>query len=211
MSAVGLFGGTFNPIHYGHLRLAEECLDSLHLTQLRLIPAGIPPHRELPQVSAADRLNMVRLAVADNPRLRIDSREIDKTTPCYTLETLQAIRAEVGAQCTLVWLIGADAFLGLPRWHQWQQLFDLVHFAVIARPNFNLPLEQVPPPLAQALIYRRRERLPETPHGSIVQLSTTALDIASTTIRSLIGRGHSPRYLLPSAVLDYIRRHSLYL
>lgn len=211
MKALGLFGGTFNPIHYGHLRLAEECLDGLHLDALHLIPAGIPPHRELPHVTATDRLAMVRLAIADNPRLQVDAREISKQTPCYTVETLRELRAEIGMQRPMVWLMGADAFLGLPRWHEWQALFELVHFAVITRPNFNLPQAQMPPPLAHALLQRRRERLPDSPYGSIVQLSTTALDIASTTIRSLISRGHSPRYLLPSTVLDYIRRHSLYL
>src|SRR5687767_2659000 len=116
---IGILGGTFDPVHYGHLRLAQEIGERLHLAEVRLIPAGTPPHRTAPQVSAAQRLEMVRLAAAGNPLLAVDDREVRRTDPGYTVDTLSEIRREAGATRPVCVLLGADAFLDLATWHRW--------------------------------------------------------------------------------------------
>src|SRR3989338_9399344 len=130
---VGILGGTFDPIHYGHLRLAREIAGKLQLGEVRFVPSGIPPHRTAPDASVADRLAMVRLAVAGNPLFTVDDRETGKTGPGYTVDTLTALRAETGPGQSLVLLLGADAFLDLATWSRWHQLFDLAHVAVAYR------------------------------------------------------------------------------
>lgn len=207
---LGLFGGTFDPIHTAHLRLAEEARTALGLGELRFIPAGEPPHRAAPDTPAAHRLEMVRLAIADNPAFSCDDSEIRHAGRSYTVLTLERIRA-TAPQRPLVLLLGADAFLGLPRWHRWQELLELAHIAVAQRPEHSL--DALPEPLAQ--LVRSREcrdpdALREAPAGRIIRFETTPLAISATAIRRLVQLGHSPRYLLPEPVLDYFSAHSLY-
>ncbi len=207
---VGMLGGTFDPIHFGHLHLAETARESLHLASLRFIPAGYPPHRIEPQVSPAHRLAMVRLACAANPAFTVDEREINSLTPSYSVLTLQSLRAELGPDRPLVLLVGVDAFLGLPSWYHWWELFDLAHIAVANRPGYQLP--QMPPELATQ--FHARMGLPaDLQHaaaGRIVCFDITPLAISATEIRARVAAGRSARYLCPDAVVDYITQHNLY-
>ena len=135
VAPIGIFGGTFDPIHYGHLRLAQEIAESLRLAEIRLIPGGTPPHRAAPQVSSQQRLEMVRLAAAGNPLFTVDDREVKRSGPGYTIETLTELRREAGATQPLCVLLGADAFLELATWHRWHELFGLAHLIVAHRPG----------------------------------------------------------------------------
>lgn len=208
--AVGVIGGTFDPIHFGHLRLAEEMTAALGLRRVLFVPAGQPPHRAAPCAPAARRLEMVRLAVAGNPHFAVDDREVRRAQPSYTVDTLAALRDELGAQQPLWLLLGADAFLGLPGWHQWRRLFELAHLAVAERPGASL-LEAgaMPAELAQAV--RQRATAPaQAPAGAVLIRSTTPLAISASVIRATLAARGSVRYLLPDAVLDYIHQHRLY-
>lgn len=214
MSAIGLFGGTFDPIHFAHLRLAEEIADAFQLQQVRLIPAAIPPHRDQPGASAEHRLSMTRLAIAGNPRLAVDARELDRAGISYSVDTLTEVRAEVGS-VPLCLLMGADAFIALTTWHRWTELFDLAHFIVARRPGF--PLEQLASALPVALHEQYTNRLETQPAalrsaaaGKVFTHELTALDVSATALRSLIVRKASLRYLLPEQVIAYIDEHHLY-
>ena len=211
---IGIFGGTFDPIHFGHLRLAEELTESLALKQVVFIPTGWPPHRNRPQTPADHRLAMAELAIAGNPHFSIDAREVRRTTPAYTIDTLIALRKQYGDQQPICLLMGADAFLGLPWWRRWQELFDLAHIAVAYRPGFPRESWQnsMSTLLRQTLETRlgNVQTLHEAAAGRIITLSITALDISATHIRDTLQAGHNPRYLLPDAVLDYIHTHQLY-
>jgi nicotinate-nucleotide adenylyltransferase len=210
---LGILGGTFNPIHYAHLRLAEELADALSLQSVYVIPASIPPHREAPRVDATHRLAMVKLACAGNERLEVDERECRRAGPSYTVDTLCELRGELGAQQPLCLLMGVDAFAALTTWSRWEQLFDLAHIAIARRPGFALEADALAPPLARELETRRTEVLSQLhmrPAGLLAICTITALDISGTAIRASIAQGGSPRYLLPDSVLDYIRQHQLY-
>lgn len=215
MSPIGILGGTFDPIHYGHLRLAQEAAGQLRLAGVRFIPAGIPPHRPAPAVSANDRLEMLKLAIAGNPLFSIDERELRQQGTQYTVDTLESLRAELGAALPLVLLLGADAFLDLATWSRWHRLFDLAHIAVAYRPGF--PVEQwqarMPQPLAaeySARLMREPHAIHFAPAGGIAVLPIAALDISATLIRESTRRGVNVRYLLPDSVYQYIQRHSFY-
>lgn len=210
--AVGLYGGTFNPVHHAHLRLAEEACDCLNLSTVRWIPAGNPPHREAPAVSAAQRLEMVRLAIAGNPRFSVDAAEVEASAHSYTIHTLERLRQWYGPAQPLVLLLGADAAAGLATWHRWPELFAHAHLAIAERPGYTLAPEQLPAALAAE--FSQRTAPPEAVHtrpaGHIVRFPLTALAIAATDIRQTLAAGRSARYLLPAGVLDYIQAHSLY-
>ena len=202
---LGIFGGTFDPVHFGHLRLAEEAIAHLGLGGVRWIPAGQPPHRGTPQVTAAQRLAMVRLAIADNPRFAVDPAEVEAAAPSYTVHTLRRLRVECGAQRPLVLLVGADAFAGLAGWHRWPELFELAHIAISHRPGFPVEPASLPGELAAVFAERRLADaggLAAAPAGGIVSFAMTQLAISATQIRKLLANGLSARYLLPDGVLD---------
>jgi nicotinate-nucleotide adenylyltransferase len=212
---IGVLGGTFDPIHYGHLRLAEELGETLRLQEVLVVPSGTPPHRAAPAADAGHRLAMARLAATDNARLKVDDRELRRKGPGYTVDTLAELRAEVGAARPLALLIGADAFLEFATWHRWHEIFSLAHVAVAHRPGS--PVERwsalMPQPLAREYSTRLMQQPLAThlsPAGGIVVVPLTALDIATTEIRDVVQAGSPPRYLLPPAVLDYIREKRLY-
>lgn len=209
---LGIFGGTFDPIHFGHLRLAEEAVDHLGLSAVLWVPAGQPPHRGTPQVTARHRLDMVQLAIGGNPAFRLDSAEVEAARPSYTVPTLERLRAEYGRECSLLLLVGADAFAGLPTWHRWRELFDLAHVAVAHRPGFPVEAASLSPELAEQFEQRQVDKaeLQRQPAGGIVTFAMTQLAISATHIRQLLADGRSPRYLLPPAVLDYIELNHLY-
>ena len=214
---IGVLGGTFDPIHTGHLRLAEEAREALGLGSVRLIPAGQPPHRGEPGSTAEDRLAMARLAAAGNPGFSVDDGEVRARQKSYTVLTLERLRAELGPQRSLVLILGADAFAGLPTWHRWTDLFALAHIAVANRPGYAPHGRRWPatlsPELDAACAGRHTadpEDLRHAPAGRVVPFDMTPLAISASLIRDLVRNGHSARYLLPESVLDYIAAHHLY-
>jgi nicotinate-nucleotide adenylyltransferase len=212
---LGVLGGTFDPVHYGHLRLAEELGETLKLTEVRFVPSGVPPHRGAPRVSAEHRLAMVRLAAAGNERFRVDDREVLRKGPGFTFDTLAGLRAEAGGSRPIVLLLGADAFFEFATWHRWHEIFNLAHVAVAHRPGVPAErwAERMPQPLASEYTARLMQQplaTHLTPAGGIIVVPFTALDISATAVREMLRAGASPRYLLPAEVLDYIREHRLY-
>ena len=214
---LGVLGGTFDPIHTGHLRLAEEAREALGLGGVRLIPAGQPPHRGEPGSTAEDRLAMARLAAAGNPGFSVDDGEVRARHKSYTVLTLERLRAEIGPQRPLVLILGADAFAGLPTWHRWTDLFALAHIAVANRPGYAPHGRRWPATLSPELDAACAGRhaadpveLRRAPAGRVVPFDMTPLAISASLIRDLVRNGHSARYLLPESVLDYIAAHHLY-
>ena len=206
MRRVGLLGGTFDPVHFGHLRSAVEVCEQLQLDELRLIPSARPPHRGMPGATAAQRLRMVELALGQGGGLQVDDRELQRERPSYTVETLESLRQELGSDVALFMVLGWDAFCGLPSWHRWESLLELANLVVLQRPDYDL---EVPEVLKDLLAARSADQ-PERSHGQIICLSQTPLAISATHIRTLVGKGASPRFLLPDAVLDYIENEGLY-
>jgi nicotinate-nucleotide adenylyltransferase len=211
-AAIGLLGGTFDPVHFAHLRLAMEALERLPLASIRWIPSGQPGHRDAPAAGVDDRLAMLRLAIGDEPRFSIDATDARSPDPTFTVNTLARLRSELGGEVPLVLIIGADQLLALDTWRDWKSLFGLAHIAVAQRPRFRVRERSLDDELA--LEYAQRSSQPaalaDAPHGRIATFSMTPLDISASAIRDSIASGHSPRYLLPDAVLDYIGSHRLY-
>ncbi len=211
--AIGILGGTFDPVHFGHLRLAQEVADALALTQVRFIPGGMPPHRATPQTAAAERVAMVKLAVADNALFTVDERETRRSGLSYSVDTLTELRAELGVTRPLVLIMGADAFLGFHRWHRWREIFGLAHIAVAHRPGAALGNIK-DDDFAQEVAQRRVDdaaQVQRAPAGSIVIVPITALDISATAIRTWIRARRSVRYLMPPAVIVHIEDNYLFL
>ena len=204
---IGIYGGTFNPVHYGHLRTALEVNELFELDQLRLIPCRLPPHRHEPNVDGESRLAMLNLAIKEVPGLVSDRRELDREGPSFMVDTLASLRAENPDRC-LILFIGADAFVGLERWHLWQHLFDHAHIVVMTRPACQMPIMSV---FLRERLCEDRRQLQQKKSGRLFFQAVTALDISATAIRELIAAGRNPQYLLPDAVLAYIRQHQLYL
>lgn len=211
---LGLFGGTFDPIHYGHLRLAEEMLERAQLQQIRFIPTGTPPHRGQPAVTPQQRAEMVGLAIAEQPAFVLDEREVRRATTCYTVDTLRELRVELGAAQPLCLLMGGDAFLQLHGWQHWRQLLDLTHLVVGCRPGFAIDERiHTTPPLFQQQYQQRRadiSALGEQAGGRIALLTIPKLEISATDIRQRLAEDRTIRYLLPPRVADYIYQHHLY-
>ncbi len=199
MQPIGLFGGTFDPIHYGHLRTAFELWQMLRLTEVRFLPAGNPPHREQPLASAELRLRMVRAAVAGEPAFTVDDREMRRSGVSYSVETLAELRAEYPRR-SLCLLLGMDAFLGLPHWHRWRELLELAHVVVAHRPGWKAPTQG---PLGEVMVDHGTgsiRELHEQTAGRIYVHAVTQLEISSTELRQLIVGGRDPRYLVPDEV-----------
>jgi nicotinate-nucleotide adenylyltransferase len=206
-----ILGGTFNPIHFGHLRCAMELTEQLELVQTRLMPSAQPPHREQPTCSAGHRAAMVELAVAEESRLTCDRRELKRSGPSYTVDSLSELRSELGPDVSLSLAMGLDAIHGLASWHRWQSLLGHAHIVIMTRPGWALPAQG---PVAEWLDQHkttRREEITELPSGKVWLLELRPLPISSTEIRSLLQSGQSARYLLPESVLDYIRSNALYV
>lgn len=216
---IGILGGSFDPIHCGHLRLALEICEGLGLQQVRLIPSGVPPHRAPPVASALQRLEMLKAAIAAEPSLCVDEREIHRSGPSYTIDTLISLRAELG-NTSLCLILGMDAFLGLDKWRRWREIIELTHIVVAHRPECDVQAGAAPKnsrisaELAQFLHKHKINdvrQLADKPGGAILYWPVTQLSIASSHIRSLIAAGNSPRYLVPDAVADTIKSQDIYL
>jgi len=207
---LGILGGTFDPIHYGHLRPAQEALRALDLGEIRVIPAAMPPHRRAPVASAAQRLRMAELAATDLPGFVVDDRELRRGGLSYTVLTLESFRQELGDR-PLCLLLGMDAFEGIETWHQWSRLPELAHLVVMTRPGWTFPAAAALPDWARDRAARDARELIRTAAGRVYFQSVTPQDISATRIREAIARGQPVNGLLPFAVLDYIRQNRLYV
>jgi nicotinate-nucleotide adenylyltransferase len=212
-AALGILGGTFDPVHNGHVELAREVRTALGLAAVRLIPAGDPPHRAAPVATAAHRLAMVELAVDGIAGLEVDAREIERPGRSYTVDTLQSLRSE-SRDRPLALIVGADAFIGLPTWHRWRDLFSLAHVVVVARPGVVID-DALSDALAGEWAKRHRrdaEALAQSSAGHIFVQAITPHPISASSIRNALVDGNTTavKGLLPSAVLAYIERNRLY-
>ena len=211
---LAILGGTFDPVHWGHLRVASETAAALKLPEVRLIPSKAPVHRTQPGASAEQRLAMLRLAAAGSPTLTVDDCELRRDTPSYASLTLESKRTEFPLR-PLIWFVGVDAFLRIQSWYEWPRLFDLAHFVVLNRPGFAVS-QALSPALAevwQGRLTRSAETLANTTHGSIYLHTVTPQAISATEIRNTIAAGATDAALLPflpQPVLAYIRAHQLY-
>ncbi len=206
---IGILGGTFDPIHIGHLRAAVEVAEQLALDELRLIPSARPPHRDSPQVSAEQRLRMVELATQGLSPLRVDDRELRRQTPSWTIDTLLELRAELGTEVRLLLLLGWDAFCGLPGWQRWDELLNHCHILVLQRPDADLE----PPEALRDLLAARGRPEPAAlsgPGGQIAFFWQTPLAVSATDIRRRLATGRSVRFLVPDAVFQHLHAHGLY-
>jgi nicotinate-nucleotide adenylyltransferase len=218
-SCVALLGGSFDPVHQGHVALAEFFAKLLRPDQLRIVPAGQPWQKTTGlQASDADRVAMLELAFAQAvfpagmDRVTIDLQEIERKGPTYTIDTLRQVRAEIGAQASLVFLMGADQLQGLDTWREWRTLFELAHIGVAARPGYQLDDAAMPPAVAEELARRRAapDQLCAAPAGLVCVVHTLAVDISATQIREALSSGGDANSFLAPVVLDYIQQHNLY-
>lgn len=208
---VGIVGGTFDPPHVGHLALARAARDAMGLDEVRLVPTGRSWQKPGSGASAAQRLQMVRLALqglSSDERLMVDDREVRRDGPSYTVETLGSLRTELGPEVALVLVLGSDQLHNLNTWHRWRELFDLAHLAVTQRER--VMLDGLPDVVEAEVRARGRDALPDAPAGSIVFFLMPPVAVSATGLRAQIGRNERPDSLSPPAVLDYIDQHRLY-
>lgn len=207
--AIAVLGGTFDPVHHGHMRLAIDLAERLDLQEIRLMPGYQPVHRDFPTATPEQRLQMLLLAVDDNDKLAVDDRELQRKGPSYTLLSLQEIRAEIGAHIPLYFILGEDAFSRFDSWHQWQEIINYTHLLIAIRPG-NHP--QFSPQLDSFVKERQflGKGFPDTAAGSVLWIDNVMLEIASSDIRQRIAEKRSIRYLLPASVYRYINQHKIY-
>jgi nicotinate-nucleotide adenylyltransferase len=204
-----ILGGTFDPVHFGHLRPALEVQQALGIERVHLLPCRVPPHRGAPVASPEQRLALLRVAVADEAALAIDARELQREGPSYMVDTLEGLRGERGDQ-PLCLALGMDAFAGLESWHRWQDIPDLCHLVIMQRPGSAWPRQGVIAGWVEQARVDEPQVLRSRPAGCIIAVPVTQLAVSSTQIRALLAAGRSPRYLLPDAVLDRIRQENWY-
>lgn len=211
---LGIFGGTFDPVHIAHLRCAEEARDALALDRILFVPAATPPHkRNTPVAPARHRLAMLRLAVGGNGAFRVSGMELERSGPSYSVDTLRRLRADLPASTQLVFLLGLDAFREIHTWKEYRTLFTLADFAIFARPGYRFRSLRALLPVASRKDFcygRNRQTLRHTSGSQVQFLELTAVDISASTIRERIRRTQSVRYLVPLPVERYIARHRLY-
>ncbi|MBS0590577.1 MAG: nicotinate-nucleotide adenylyltransferase [Proteobacteria bacterium] len=198
---IAILGGTFDPVHNGHLRVAWEAAEALD-AQVRLMPAHVPPHKPAPLASAAQRVAMLERALIGQSRLVVDTRELRREGTSYTVDTLRDLRVEFGEAQSLILLVGADAFGNLPTWREWRQLFRLAHIVMLTRPGRTEPwsgelIEEVAPRRA-----REPRELQTASAGKVWSIPVTPLDISATQVRALLAAGREPRWLMPEALVS---------
>jgi nicotinate-nucleotide adenylyltransferase len=209
VAGIGILGGTFDPVHCGHLRLALEIREQLSLDAVRLLPASNPQLREKPRADGLQRLELLAAAVDGVPGLEVDAQELDRDGPTYTVDTLESLRQEFPRE-VLVFILGMDSFQSLNRWHRWQDLPGLAHLAVAHRPGGSPP---GPGPIADLLAQRRCDdaaTLAAAPAGCIIICEPPLLDISATRVRALVAEGRSIRFLVPDKVIELINRTRCY-
>lgn len=211
---VGLFGGTFNPVHWGHLRAAEEIREMFDLTQVIFIPTNISPHKESKEIIPADhRLKMLGLALDGNPYFFTSDVELKRPGKSYSIETISHFKNTFGEELNLFFILGIDVFLEITSWKNYQGLFSLCNFIVMSRPRYEInELQQViPTQIKKDFRYQPEEkRFIHNSHVSIYFTEITPIDISSHSIRMLIKEEHSIKYLLPEEVENYVKEHKLY-
>lgn len=210
---VALLGGSFDPVHNGHVALGALFDKLLNPDQLRVIPAGNPWQKAALRATAEQRVAMVELAFADaGIKVVLDRQEIERTSATYTIDTLRNVRAELGPEASIVFLMGADQLMHLDTWRDWRALFDLAHIGVAARPGYSLAEASLPPAVATELQQRQGslEQLRNTPSGHAYLAQTLAVDISSTQVLAALQRGEQANSLISPVVLDYIQQHNLY-
>ena len=208
--SVAIFGGTFNPVHNGHLRIAIELAELLEVDSLRMIPCALPAHREAPSASPEQRLQMLTLGIGEQPQLIADDIELCRDGPSYTIDTLRLIRQQIGDSTPLYLCVGMDVLSSLDSWQNWQQLTDYCHLLVSSRPGYRVPQSG---PLAEWIKERLCDDLPALKQSSAGRLhlcNLTMLAISSTAIRNKISAGAKIDYLTPAAVVNYIQQQHLY-
>jgi nicotinate-nucleotide adenylyltransferase len=205
---IGLFGGTFDPIHTGHLRTAWEILQSLELAEIRFIPCYLPPHRHQPAADAIHRLEMVKLATAGISGFSVDDREIRRTGPSYTVDTLRSLTREL-PEHSLCLILGTDAFMSFMEWHSWEEIIKLANVVVMHRPGHQDAY--VATPLKNAFtIVTDKDQLRASKAGALFFQPVTPLAISGTAIREEIAQYGCAPFLLPNSVSEYIKTHNLY-
>lgn len=209
MKPMGVFGGTFDPVHYGHLRTAFEMLQALDFSMVRFVPCGDPPHRGTTFASAEQRLRMVKAATSNQDGFQVDDREILRDGPSYSIDTLLSLREEFPT-CSLGLIVGMDAFLGLPGWHRWEEILDVAHIIVAHRPGWKAPDIGPLGDLITEFGTHRIDDLHVALNGRIHIHAVTQLEISSTEIRDLVAAGRDPRFLMPDAVRDEIATSGCY-
>ncbi|MCT4716144.1 nicotinate-nucleotide adenylyltransferase [Enterobacteriaceae bacterium H18W14] len=206
-----IYGGTFDPIHYGHLKPVEALAKKVALHQITIMPNNVPPHRPQPEANSQQRKAMVELAIADNPLFRLDARELERSTPSYTVETLEQVRREQGSQQPLAFIIGQDSLLSLQRWHRWECLLDLCHLLVCQRPGYAVSMDTAG---QQRWLDNHSttsiEELHAAPAGKIYLAQTPLYDISATAIRQRLEQNLPCDEFVPAPVLQFIHRHNLY-
>lgn len=210
---IAILGGSFDPVHNGHIALARHFVELIALDELRIIPAGNPWQKENLHAAPADRIAMLELAFKDfTIPVVIDSREIERKAPTYSIDTLQALRAEVGADVSVAFLIGADQLRSLNTWKHWKRLFDHANFCAASRPGFGIDLSVLAPDIAQEIADRQSPpvQIRQKTHGSICVMEDLDIDVSSTQVRNALRRHEPLNAWLPPAVLDYIKQHHLY-
>jgi nicotinate-nucleotide adenylyltransferase len=207
---VALLGGTFDPVHYGHLRCAEEARLKLGLKTLFLLPAGIPPHRDKPRTTTRQRLDMLELAQREFPSLKIDERETRRSGPSYMVDTLRELREEF-SQNPLLLLIGQDAANLLHTWSRWQQLFSLAHIVILTRPFARMEYRRQVADQIQRRLLADPQKLLSSKAGGVLQLEVASIDVSATQIKSAVRRGGALESFMPKTVIDYIHENRLYL
>jgi len=201
---IGIFGGTFDPIHFGHLRPAMDILQQVGLSQIRFIPNRVPPHRGKPVLDDQQRVELIQLAIVDAPDFILDTCELQRTGPSYMVDTLKSLKASFPDK-SLCLILGMDAFNGLPQWHRWQAILELCHIIVTSRPGTKLADFASQKPLSQYLsddpqsLYQRST-------GQILIQSVTQLDISASQIRRYLSLGQSTQYLLPETVREKLEQ-----
>jgi nicotinate-nucleotide adenylyltransferase len=206
---IGILGGTFDPVHFGHLRTALDVCEALALDEVRLIPCHLPPHRGRPVASPVQRVKMLEAAVRDYPALVVDQRELGREGPSYSFDTLTSLRAELGAKA-LCLLIGMDAFRGLTSWHRWRELIDLCHLVVMTRPGAEIPAQGELKDFIGLHRVARADELRQLSAGRLWFQPVTRLEISATDIRSRLAEGRSAGFLVPEAVREIINSEGLY-
>jgi nicotinate-nucleotide adenylyltransferase len=206
---IGVFGGTFDPVHVGHLRTAHELMTALGLAEVRFVPCRLPPHRPPAVAPEALRLRMLEAALEGLPGFRVDGRELRRPGLSYMVDTLASLRQEVGDR-PLCLLLGLDAFLGLPTWHRWREIPDLAHIVVARRPGVAQPLEGEAGELLESRGTTSASDLARVPAGRVLLRDVTQLEISSSAIRALVAGGGDPRFLVPDAVLELIAKTHIY-
>jgi nicotinate-nucleotide adenylyltransferase len=205
-----IYGGTFDPVHHGHLRLAVELREQLKVPEIALVPCHIPPHRESPGASSDRRLELLRLAIMEEPGLAVDGRELNRQGTSYTADTLRQIRQEIGSDEPLAMVVGTDSFAGFDRWREWECIPELAHIIVVVRPGYAISPESAPAELMAARAASAISDLHDSSSGRILALELPLMDISATAIRQRIGDGRSPRYLVPDSVWRRICEFGLY-